>query len=270
MQKNKRNTIRLVIVEDELHNSRMLKGMTEKIRPYWKIEAVLESVEESVAWFKEYSAPDVILMDIELSDGICFSIFKQLDSELDSRIIFTTAYDEYAIRAFKVNSIDYLLKPINQEELEQAFVKFEKLYGQDSKEPKPLQSFRESFEHLFDAIMTGKKEYRTRFLISGIQGYQKLETHAIAYVYSDNKLTFAVDFNKKEYTLDYSLEQLETELDPKQFFRVNRKMILNIDAVVKLSNDLGGKLKVMSKPPTDFDITVSRLKAGEFKLWMGK
>ncbi|MFC0876400.1 LytR/AlgR family response regulator transcription factor [Saccharicrinis sp. FJH2] len=265
-----RDNIRLIIIEDEAHNSRMLRGMTEKLRPLWNIEAVLESVEDSVLWLQQHSTPDLILMDIQLSDGICFSIFKQIDVEMDSRIIFTTAYDEYAIRAFKVNSIDYLLKPINVEDLEQAFLKFEKLKALEGSGSYTLQKDKEYISHLFNSIVTGKRENRTRFLISGIHGYQKLETKDTAYIYSDNKLTFAVDFEGKEYILDYNLEQLESELDPERFFRANRKIIVNIDSVCKLNNDLGGKLIVETKPPTGFVITVSRLKAGEFKIWMGK
>lgn len=263
---NVQNNTQVVIIEDEAHNSRMLKGMVEKLRPDWQIETILESVEESVEWFNSNKAPDLILMDIQLSDGICFSIFPSVNLPLKAAVIFTTAYDEYAIRAFKVNSIDYLLKPVNEKELENSFLKFEEHYGASVAETYNP----EQLNHLYQAIISCKKEFRTRFLIAGITGYQKLETRDIAYLYSDSKLAFAVDFHGKEFTLDYNLEQLENELDPKVFFRANRKIILNADAVVKIQNEQGGKLIVKTNPVTDFEILVSRLKAMDFKVWMGK
>ncbi len=265
---NKTETTSILIVEDELHNSRMLNGLIEKLRPEWIIEAIIDSVADTITWLTENKSPDLILMDIQLSDGICFSIFKEVELEPSTQIIFTTAYDEYAIRAFKVNSIDYLLKPINENELEDSFQKFEQLQSRYSSRQKFLSE--EDRMKLINSILEGKKEYRNRFLISGINDYIKLDVTDIAYIYSSNKLTFAVDFNRKEYTLDYTLEQLETELDPIKFYRANRKIILNIDAVKKVTNESGGKLLVKTEPVVDFEITISRLKSSEFKNWMGK
>lgn len=262
--------IRVLVIEDEIHNSRMLCDLILRLRPDWSIETVLESVNESIEWLNENKPPDLILMDIQLSDGICFSIFDKIERQVTSRIIFTTAYDEYAIRAFKVNSIDYLLKPINEQELETAFKKFEKLRQENLPLDYSLTDDRNYYMNVIKSILEGKKEYRSRFLITGISGYQKIETKDIAYIYSDNKLTFAVNFEKKEYTLDYNLEQMESELDPDQFYRLNRKIIVNIDAISKVSNDEGGKLKVTTIPETEFEITVSRLKASDFKIWLGK
>jgi len=264
------DNIRVVIIEDELHNSRMLEGIVRKLRPSWTIEAILESVEDSVYWLRNNPPPDLILMDIQLSDGSCFSIFKHVELDSSCRIIFTTAYDEYAIRAFKVNSIDYLLKPINEQELDQSFQKFERLRAAQIPQPYLAAGDKNYYTNLVNSILAGKKEYRTRLLISTFKGYEKLETKDIAYIYSDNKLTFAVDFNRKRYALDYNLEKLESELDPAAFFRASRKAIVNIDAVAKVTNDVGGKLKVETSPAADFEIVVSRLRAGEFKIWMGK
>ncbi|HAF27557.1 MAG TPA: DNA-binding response regulator [Bacteroidales bacterium] len=260
----------VLVIEDEIHNSRMLCDLIMKLRPAWNILSVLESVKESVEWLNENKSPELILMDIQLSDGICFSIFEKINKQITSRIIFTTAYDEYAIRAFKVNSIDYLLKPINEQELEAAFKKFEKLRMESFPVNYSLSEDKNYYMNVIKSILEGKKEYRSRFLITGISGYQKIETNDIAYIYSDNKLTFAVDFNKKEYTLDYNLEQMESELNPDQFYRLNRKIIVNINAIVKVNNNEGGKLNVITKPETDFEINVSRLKATEFKVWLGK
>lgn len=262
--------LRILVIEDEAYNSRMLCDLIQKLRPEWHIEAVLESVEDTVNWLTKNKSPELILMDIQLSDGICFSIFDKIERQITSRIIFTTAYDEYAIRAFKVNSIDYLLKPVNEQELEAAFQKFEKLRAENLPLDYSISDDREYYKNVIKSVLEGKKEYRTRFLITGVSGFQKLETKNIAYIYSDNKLTFAVDFTKKEHILDYNLEQMESELNPKLFFRLNRKIIANIEAIVKVSNDDGGKLKVIIEPKPEFDVTVSRLRASEFKLWMGK
>jgi DNA-binding LytR/AlgR family response regulator len=262
--------IRVVIIEDEIHNSRLLEELVGAIRPEWSIEAILESVEESVNWLTNNPHPDVMLVDIQLSDGLSFSIFKELNLDIESKIIFTTAYDEYAIKAFQVNSIDYLLKPIKQDALEQAFQKFEKLHTQNN----AIERFSEEEKHyltsLINNVLEGKKEYRTRFLISGVTSFTKLETKNIAFFYSSNKLTFAVDFDGKEYTLDYNLEQLENEINPTEFYRANRKIIVNIAAVNKVINESGGKLQLFTQPLTNFEITISRLKATDFKLWLGK
>lgn len=261
--------IKLIIIEDELHNSRMLHELVSELRPFWQVIQTIGSVKESVCWLKDNPLPDIILMDIQLSDGICFSIFEEVAFPTNCRIIFTTAYDEYAIRAFKVNSIDYLLKPIEKEELEQAFLKFEQLYNEgDSLIPKLFDSSQ--YMALVDNVLKKKKEYRTRFLVSGINSYHRIDIGEVAYVFSDNKLTFAVDFNGKQHILEYTLEQLETELNPEFFFRANRKVLVNVEAVKKINNDGGGKLKIEIAPQPDFEIPISRLKANDFKLWMGK
>ncbi len=262
--------IRIIIIEDELHNSRLLKDMVQKLRPEWRIEAILESVEDSVNWLNSNQRPDLILMDIQLSDGICFTIFNQIEFHSDLRIIFTTAYDKYAIRAFKVNSIDYLLKPINENELEVALVKFEQLYVDHASNIMLNLDGRMFYENLVSSILNGRKEYRTRFLISGIKEYYRLDTFDIAYIYSDNKITFAVDFKNKAHILDYNLEELESELDPNDFFRANRKIILNVKSVLKVANESGSKLKVTTSPLPDFEIIISRLKARDFKEWLGR
>ena len=259
---------RVLIVEDELHNSRILSAMVQKLRPNWAIEATLESVAESVVWLNSNEAPDLILMDIQLADGTCFSIFDQVEFSMKTKIIFTTAYDQYAIRAFKVNSIDYLLKPIKEGDLAMAFAKFEE--HQINSTAGVNVEDRSYYKSMIDAILTGKKEYRKRFLITGISGYTKLETKDVAYFYSSNKVTFAVDYSGKEYTLDYTLEHLEQELDPELFFRANRQLILHIDTIKKVSNSVGSKLKVIMEPAPDFEVMVSRLKASDFKKWLGK
>lgn len=253
----------IVIIEDELHNLRLLKEMINELRPAWVVVATCESVKQSVSWLKENKQPDLILMDIQLTDGICFSIFEQI--EVKSAIIFTTAYDNFAIRAFKVNSIDYLLKPIKEPDLEKALIKFEGLQQNED-------DFRRSLDYteMLSAIRNGQKEYRKRFMISAGNKYFKLDTADIAYFISENKITTAITFNNDIHVVDFTLERLEEELNPNEFFRTDRRSLVNIDTIARFEDFFGGKLVVKLKAPFNEKISVSRLKASAFKIWMGK
>ncbi|QGY46539.1 response regulator [Maribellus comscasis] len=255
--------MRVIIVEDELHNYRLLKGMVEKLRPDWNIVEWLESVKSTVAWLENNPAPDLIFMDIQLTDGISFSIFDSV--QVDSMVIFTTAYDEYALQAFQVNSIDYLLKPVKLEKLEQAIGKFEHLAGprKDDSNLKP------DYHELLEAITQGEKKYRKRFLISGATSFFKLNVEDIAWFYTESRMTTANTFTNKQYPIDFTMEKLEEQLDPDVFFRVNRSVIVHINAVRKFESHFGGKLILRLIPPFDEPITISRLKATEFKEWIG-
>lgn len=256
--------MKVLIVEDELHNYRLLKGMVEKIRPDWEILEWFESVKSTVAWLRDNAAPDLIFMDIQLTDGICFSVFDQV--EVESMVIFTTAYDEYALRAFQVNSVDYLLKPMKMEKLRLAIEKFEKLYQQSSQ---PLET-RPDYKELLQAITKGEKKYRKRFLVSGVTSYFKLNAEEVAWFYTENRVTTAVTFQGKEHVIDLTIEKLEEQLDPDMFFRTNRSTIVHIDSIRKFENHFGGKLILRLIPPFNETITISRLKATEFKEWVGK
>ena len=254
--------MKILIVEDEIHNSRLLKGMIKQLRPDWEILESLESVKSSVKWLNENPHPDLIYMDIQLTDGICFSIFDQV--EIDSFIIFTTAYNEYAVRAFDVNSIDYLLKPIKSELLGKAILKFEKLYKQMN-----IQNERLSYEELMLAIKKGsEKVFRKRFLVAGATAFFKINVSEVAYFYTENRVSFAVDFSGKEHVLDLTMEKLEEQLNPDLFFRANRSVILNSETVHKIEAYFGGKLIVKLIQPFTEPVTISRLKATEFKNWL--
>jgi DNA-binding LytR/AlgR family response regulator len=251
----------IVIVEDELHNQRLLNGMIAALRPQWKIAAVLASVKEGVEYFSQ-SAPDLVFMDVQLQDGVCFSIFEKVD--IESPVIFTTAYDNYAIQAFKVNSIDYLLKPIKETELENAILKFEnRNYFSQSQNPV-------NYNEILNAIKTGETKYRKRFLVPAVNGFYKLDVKEIAYFYSENKVTSAVTYEKKEHVLETTLEALEEELDPCGFFRANRSTIVHIDSIVKIENYFGGKLHVKLLPKLNTEVIVSRLKNMAFRNWIEK
>ena len=238
--------------------------MIEILRPDWKIVEWLESVKSTVAWLDNNPAPDLIFMDIQLTDGISFSIFDQI--KVDSMVIFVTAYDEYALRAFKVNSIDYLLKPIKQEKLRIAIEKFESVFHH----PDNNASNSPDYNEILNAIIKGEKKYRKRFLISGSTSYFKLSTKDIAWFSIDNRITTAMTFEGKSHIIDLTIEKLEEQLDPEVFFRTNRKTIVNIDAIRKFENYFGGKLILRLIHPFTEPITISRLKATEFKEWVGK
>jgi len=256
-------SMKVLIIEDEPHNARMLVDMLKKLRPDWEIPAILESVRQSVAWLKNHPQPDLILMDIQLSDGICFSIFEQ--TQLSSHIIFTTAYDNYAIRAFKVNSIDYLLKPIKESELEAALRKLEELKKNE------ISGFPVvGFSEMLQAIREGRKEYRKRFMITSGNRYYKLNTSDIACFVSENKITTAITFENEMHVVDFSLDRLEEELDPDLYFRADRKTIIHIDLVSRFEDYFGSKLIIRLKKPINDKITISRLRTSAFKIWVGK
>lgn len=257
------STVKIILIEDEPYNLRLLDEMIKKIRPGWEVANTFESVKSSVEWLRNNSHPELIFMDIQLADGLCFSIFDQV--EVKSMVIFTTAYDNYAIRAFKVNSIDYLLKPFKEKNLEAAIVKFENF-----KKLARAEFTQQDYSEILEAIRNGEKKYRKRFLVSKGAAFYKLPVEDIAYFFSENRITTAVSFNRQNHVMDFSLEALEEQLNPETFFRANRQVMVNIQAIGKIENYFGGKLKVRLDPPFEGEVVVSRLKAMDFKEWVGK
>ena len=255
--------MKIIIIEDELYNLRLLKGMIHNLRPEWELVKTFDSVKSTVAWLRENEHPDLFFMDIQLADGLCFSIFDQV--EVKSMVVFTTAYDDYAIRAFRVNSIDYLLKPFKEKDLERAIRKFESYRNLSTGIP-PANDYSD----ILEAIRDGKKRYRKRFLVARGPAFFKLQVEEIAYFFSENRITTAVTFKNQNHVIDLPLESLEEELDPDVFFRANRQTIINIEAIRKIENYFGGKLKVLLIPPFQFEVAVSRLKAMAFKQWVGR
>lgn len=255
--------MRILIIEDEEHNSRMLQGMIAEIRPEWEVVERLKSVRKSVEWLSTNTTPDLIFLDIQLSDGICFSIFEQV--KVDAMIVFTTAYDEYAIRAFDVNSIDYLLKPIKETKLENAIIKFENWHQNEAQSPEKLD-----YDELRQVILKGEKKYRTKILVNSAAYFYKINVDEVAYFYTEQKICFAVGFDRKEHIVDFTIEKLESQLNPEQFFRANRGIIINAEAIHNFESYFGSKLFVRLIKPLDKEVIISRLKATEFKIWMGK
>ena len=254
--------MKAIIIEDEKAAVRNLTSLLGEVCPQIEIVTELDSIADTIEWFTDHSMPDLVFMDIHLADGSAFEIFEHV--HITCPIIFTTAYDEYALRAFKVNSIDYLLKPIDNIRLEEAIVKFEHLttkYLNQGQKPIDLM------EILQNITQPGKK-YRTRFLISGDDKLFTLQVEDIAYFYSENKVTFAVTKQNREFIIDLSLDKLMEQLDPDVFFRSNRQTVVSINAIVKVESYFLGKAILHVKPPFKDKIIVSRDKIAPLKLWL--
>lgn len=251
--------MKVLIIEDEAPAARRLAQLVKECRPGTEIVAQLDSVETAVEWLNNNPAPDLAFMDIQLADGLSFDIFKA--TAVKCPVIFTTAYDEYAIKAFKVNSIDYLLKPIDKQELASAFDKFDGLKNQPSPEPLNISEIVKAF---------GGQQYRTRFLVKQGQRLIPVGTEEIAYFFAEEKLVFILTHDNHKYAIDYTLEQLETQLDPQHFFRANRKFMVSMKSVKDIHLSFNGKLKLYLNPPHNGEeIYVSRERAPEFKNWLG-
>ena len=256
--------MRYIIVEDELPAQELLRQLVEKIRPGWRLDACLDSVEEAVKWLKGNPHPDVAFFDIQLSDGLSFEVLEEVD--IKSMLVFTTAYDEYAIRAFKANSIDYLLKPIKESELERAIAKYEDF----TKNRFSSRNAAIDTEGILEAIRQSKTNYRSRFLVTYGDTFVPLPVQSVAYIFTRNKLTYAVTFDGEQHFLDFSLDKLESQLDPALFFRASRQFIVHVQAVHKVHTYFNGKLVLETQPPHQEKITISRQKARVFRDWLDK
>jgi len=256
------NPIRLVIIEDEPLAAERLQKQVEKLKLHTQILAVLESVSQAQKWFSQNPSPDLVLSDIQLGDGISFQIFeKQL---VTCPIVFTTSYDEFAIRAFKVQSIDYLLKPIKQEELENAFQKF--LIHQKVAQA-PWQDFQNKIGFIMSQIEQPKTQYKERFLVKQADQLIPIATHEIAYFFTRNDWVCLCTHSGKQHIVDLKLDELGEMLDPKQFFRLNRQFISSSRSIQKAYNHLNGKLKLDLLPSPEDEVFISREKAQGFKSW---
>ncbi|PUV25857.1 MULTISPECIES: LytR/AlgR family response regulator transcription factor [Sphingobacterium] len=246
----------VLIIEDEKLNADRLKRLLREIKPSIQILDVLDNIADSINWFQGNESPDLVMMDIRLSDGLSFEILESI--KIDCPIIFTTAFDEYAVRAFKFNSIDYLLKPVEKKELENALIKLDSL--------KLQQTNQDPIRGLLDFIYP--KDFRTRFLLPYKDGYKTILVEDIQYFYSEFKLTHAKLKCGTVEIVPQTLEELEQQLNSKVFFRANRQFIVHIDAIKRLHNHFNGKLKVEIKYSEDVEILVSREKAQLLKNWL--
>lgn len=254
----------ILIIEDEYPAAEQLRRLLLKAEPAAEVLAVLQSVVAARQWLAAHSAPDLILSDIQLSDGLSFEIFEGLGTALRCPIIFTTAYDEYAIQAFRVRSIDYLLKPIRLADLTTALAKFHDLQPAFS----PAEH-AQRLERLLDGLPQISRAYKTRFLVNNGAQLLPLEVEKVAYFATRHESTNLVAHTGRHYVLDYTLEQLEQLLNPAHFFRANRQLLLHLSAVRSLHAYFNGKLKLDLCPEASSEVLVSRSKAGAFKVWLG-
>ena len=251
--------MRVLIIEDEHLAADKLSRMLHDVDPDIKVLATLESVAESADWLTNNPAPDLIFMDIQLDDGISFEIFDSV--KITTPIIFTTAYNEYAIKAFKVNSVDYLLKPITTDDLKAAVGKYKQLHkGQN------IQS--EKIDHLYRQLV---KEYKTRFFVKIGTHYHSISTDEIACFFIRERATFMKTKVGKNLDIDYSLDQVQKLVDPAQFFRINRNYAINIDSIADIIGYSSNRLKIILKNFEHLDdLLVSREKTGDFKKWLDR
>lgn len=247
--------IKYLIVEDERFAYDEMKRMITQLRPNYELAGRTKTVKETVLFLRKNTV-QLILLDINLADGSCFNIFKQIS--ISTPVIFTTAYDEHAIQAFKVNSIDYLLKPVEEADLLMALNKYEQLYIP--------QKHEFDYAKLEEVLMKNHK--KNRFMVQIGDTYYHINTSDIAFFYSEDKVVFLHTFSNKRYIIDYTLTQIEEQLDEKMFFRVFRNCIANINSVKKITKYFNGRLKLILHPDCPHDIVVSRERVSDFLKWI--
>ena len=250
--------LKTIIIEDEKPAARLLQRKLEKIKI--KVDILLHSVEEAIEWFTENEHPDLIFLDIQLSDGLSFEIFDKV--EIKSAIIFTTAYDEFALRAFKLNSIDYLLKPIDEDDLELAISKYKERLPKKEKLQLDFEAIRKMLENPFE------KEFKKRFTVKIGQNLKVISVEEVECFFSENKGTYIHTFDNRNYLIESTLEILEQELDPNKFYRISRKFIIPITAIKEIVLFSNSRLKVILPSYNDEDVVVSREKVSHFKEWI--
>jgi len=248
----------VIIIEDEKPSARRLQRMLNKLGV--AVNEILHSVEESINWFNNNEHPDLIFLDIQLSDGLSFEIFDTIN--IKSSIIFTTAFDEYALQAFKLNSIDYLLKPIDEDELQVAVEKYKKLKPQASNVQLNFDDIKKLLTNPLE------REYKKRFTTKIGQHLKMISVDEIECFYSENKGTYAHTIGGRDYLLDTTLEQLEQELSPKLFFRISRKYYININAIKDIISYTNSRLELKLNSYSDQEVIVARERVKDFKLWL--
>jgi DNA-binding LytR/AlgR family response regulator len=251
--------MKIIIIEDEKPAARLLQRKIEKLG--YGITTLLHSVEESLEWFQNNDHPDLIFLDIQLSDGLSFEIFEKID--IKSAVIFTTAYDEYALRAFKLNSIDYLLKPIDEEELATAISKFANQFQANSVSNLDFEAIKRML------VNPVSKEYRKRFSVKIGQQIKVIDVVEIECLYSENKGTYIHTSDNRDYLIDSSLEVVEAELDPKDFFRISRKYIIPLHSVKEIQLYSNSRLKISLPTYKADEVIVARERVSDFKEWLG-
>ncbi|MDW5288208.1 LytTR family DNA-binding domain-containing protein [Formosa sp. PL04] len=250
--------MKVIIIEDEKPSARRLQRMLSQLN--LQADVMLHSVEESITWFQNNEHPDLIFLDIQLSDGLSFEIFESVD--IKSAIIFTTAYDEYALKAFKLNSIDYLLKPIDEDDLEQAVEKFK---SRIPKQEQVILDFNDIKNLLVNPL---DRQYKKRFSVQVGQHLKLINSEDIECFYSENKGTYLHTTTGRNYILNTTLDQLENDLEPQIFFRVSRKFIVNINTISDMVNYTNSRLEIKLNSYKDDQVIVARERVKTFKDWL--
>jgi two-component system, LytTR family, response regulator LytT len=253
--------MKAIVIEDEKRAASHLIRLIQEVDADIEVIAELQTINKSVEWFRENPMPDVVFLDIHLADGSSFEIFKEIN--IESPIIFTTAYDEYALKAFGVNSIDYLLKPINKDDLKRALAKIKKLsHTQDSDNSKLLKTLLET--------LSRESNYKKALLVAYKDKLIPLATKDIAYFYTEYKIVNAVTFSDAKYVIDDTLEKISQQLAPNDFFRINRQYIISRNAIQDATIWFSGRLALNLTVPTPERLYVSRSNISEFKLWLSR
>lgn len=252
----------ILIIEDEQLASKRLIKLIKEIDESVNIIEVIDSVESSIEWFQNNEHPDLIFLDIQLSDGLSFNIFKKV--EVNSPVIFTTAFDEFALQAFELNSIDYLLKPIDEKKLELSITKYKKVKQNFSK-----KEINFNTEKLLQTLQKNKPTYKTRFLVNKGSSLIVIDIEDIAYFYTEDKLVFLITHDNKKYSLNTTLDKLENELEPQKLYRANRQYLVSVQAISEIHNHFNYKLKLKLAPkPISEDVIISKSKSADFKNWI--
>ncbi len=247
--------MKIVIIEDEPAAANQLKFILNQLNINHEILATIESVEEGIEWFKQNESPELIFSDIQLADGISFEIYEQI--QLKAPIIFTTAFDEYAIRAFKLNSVDYLLKPIDADALQFAI---EKYHGQ--------QLFKEELlNELIQQQVFLQKTYRKSFLVRFRGKLLPIKSEDFAYFFIENGLVYGQLFDGRKFVMDFKLDDIETQLNPEDFIRANRQYILSRESITEIQSYINSRVKVKTQPIASTDVIISKEKVTTFKKW---
>ncbi len=252
--------MKILILEDEYHAAQLLKRLILQIEPQTQILAVLDSLEETTKWFAIHPMPDLIFMDIQLADGLSLEIFQQVN--ISCPVIFTTAYDQYSLQAFKVNSVDYLLKPVDKEELGAALKKYHQYHQSQRIDPLQLQLLLQNIRQ--------EQNYKSRFLIKQGQTWHYLTAEEVAYIYAEDGLVFLMDKKGKRHLLETTLEELALELNPDHFFRINRKQIVHFQAISEIHPFFNHRLKLSLRPESKLENIVVRDKVKTFKAWLDR
>jgi DNA-binding LytR/AlgR family response regulator len=252
--------MKIIIIEDEPLSATRLEKMVSRVDHESEVIARLQSVKQSIEYFGQSSLPDLLLCDIQLGDGLSFDIFEKI--KIDCPVIFTTAYDEYAIEAFKLNSVDYLLKPIKEEALEKALKKYRSLFGKKNAPDTNV------IDEIKSMLVQPGRNYKSRFVVKIGEQIKIVEQAVIAYFVSEQKATFVVNREGQHLPVDRSLDQLEMELDPKKFFRISRKYIIHYPAIDRITSYSSSRLRIFPSFITKDELVVSRDKVGDFKNWL--